>query len=122
MGVKRNCSASFTVEIANKKDNISKVEIVFKKKPEPEAEELLRLEYGEKDFSENSEAPDEYVTTIDCNLKPEDTFKLTAGTVYMDLRVILADGYVVPTDMMVIDDVGETLFDDVYTGEVATDD
>lgn len=115
MGIKRNCSAEFTVEIEKDPSEISKVEIVFKKQPDPKAPELLKLEYTGNDFESFIEAPDNNVRTrIVCKLKPSQTYQLTAGTVFMDIRPVLSDGYVVPLDMMAIDDVGETLFDEVY--------
>ena len=115
MDIKRNCSAEFTVEIDRDPSEISKVEIVFKKQPDPKAPELLKLEYTTDDFEAYIDDTDGNVKTrIVCKLKPSQTYQLIAGTVFMDIATILTDGFVVPTEIAVIEDVGETLFDEVF--------
>lgn len=120
MNFKRNCSASFTVEIDELKEDIKKVEIIFKKKPDPKDEALLHLIYDKpEDFSKGFDTTfNRDITVLDCKLGPEQTYKLTAGIVYMDVMVILNDGTSLPNDMFVIDDVAQTLFDEVQKNEV----
>ena len=131
MGIKRNCSASLSILIEKKPEDIALVEIVFKKEPDPKAEELLKISYNKEEHPKkfvgaydadelvdniiNGTAEIKY-TSVACELKPEHTYKLCAGTIYADVRVVLTDGFVVPTDMFTIEDVAETLFNEVYSG------
>ena len=114
MGIKRNCTAVLEITVRFKLADIQRLEFVFKSQPDSTAPELLRLKYEKEKIPVKPGEQTEDSTVLSIKLSPEETFKFTKGTVFMDTKIVKINGDVPETELVVIEDIEETLFGEVH--------
>lgn len=114
MSIKRNATAVLPVEVGIPVDDIQSMEFLFKKEKNPKSPELLKKKYQKDEIEIAEGSSNENGFTMWMKLKPKETFCLTAGKVYMDTQVVLTDGTLPQIPIVPIDDILETLFEEVY--------
>lgn len=108
--MKQNASTTLEVKIKFPFDEVKRLEFVFKSELKPYAKTLIhKVLTGQIPVKETSQ--DGFV--IELFLSARETMALPEGKVYMDTRIILADGTSPETEVEEIE-VNPTLFSEVY--------
>lgn len=114
VSLKRNCTGIIEIEIQEPLEKIAALEFMFKSKPDHTAPKLLELKFDKNNIPLKEGTDTDINTTLSIKLKPSETYKLTPGTVYMDTRIVLVDNDEPIAEMVVIDGVEDTLFEEVH--------
>lgn len=117
MSLKRNSTGVIEIEIEEPFEKIAALEFVFKPKPDHTAPSLLELKFKKDEIPVKEGTDTTESTILSIKLKPSETYKLTQGTVYMDTRIVLVDGDIPVTELVIIDGVEESLFEGVYDND-----
>ena len=117
MSLKRNSTGKLEIEVQEPLEKIEALEFIFKPKPDHTAPTLLELKFKKDEIPVKDGTDTTESTTVSIKLKPSETYKLTQGTVYMDTRIVLADGDIPVTELIIIDGVEESLFEGVYSND-----
>ena len=113
MAVKRNATAVLPIEVGIPLENLRSIEFVFKKEKDPKADELLKKSYRKEEIELKKDSSNPLGFTMLMRLKPKETFRLPAGRVYVDTYPELNDGTVPIVPIAPVDDILETLYNEV---------
>ena len=114
MAIKRNATAQIPIEVGIPVDDIVSIEFLFKKEKNPSAPELLKKRFKKEDLIIPEGNSNEEGFSMLMTLKPDETFRLEVGKVYMDTQAVLIDGTVPNIPIVEVDDVTQTLYSEVY--------
>ena len=117
MSIKRNADAAMKVEVGLPLDSIRSIEFLFKKEKNPACPELLKKGYRKEEIEVFNGESDENGFVMLMRLKPEETYRLTVGKVYMDTYAVLNDGTSPNIPIVPVEDIEQTLYNEVHRNE-----
>lgn len=117
MSIKRNADAAMKIEVGLPLKDIRSIEFLFKKEKNPACPELLKKGYRAEEIEVFNSESDENGFVMLMRLKSEETYRLTVGKVFMDTYAVLNDGSVPNIPIVPIDDIQQTLYNEVHKDE-----
>lgn len=114
MSIKRNRTAVILVYVGVPLESVKKITFLFKKEKNPLQPELLKKIYTRDSIELYNDESSDTEFTMQMRLKPDETYNLTAGKVYMDTELVLNNGTVPNVPIETVEDIQETLFKEVY--------
>ena len=117
MAIKRNADAVKKIEVGLPLDSIRSIEFLFKKEKNPACPELLKKGYLKEEIEVLNGESDDNGFVMLMRLKPEETYRLTVGKVYMDTYAVLNDGTTPNIPIVPVEDIEQTLYNEVHRNE-----
>ena len=112
--MKLNTTPTIPVRIPVSFEDVSRVELIFKKENSKKYPALLHKVFNKEDITIEQGTTDGYFI-LQVPFTAEETMSLPAGEVYMDTLLVL-EGEVIPETNIITLNVRETLFEEVYQG------
>ena len=117
MAIKRNADAAVKIEVGLPLKDIRSIEFLFKKEKNPACPELLKKGYRAEEIEVFDDESVENGFVMLMRLKPEETYRLTVGKVYMDTYAVLNDGTAPNIPIVPIDNIQQTLYNEVHRND-----
>ncbi len=117
MSIKRNADAVMKIEVGLPLKDIRSIEFLFKKEKNPACPELLKKGYRAEEIEVFDDELIENGFVMLMRLKPEETYRLTVGKVFMDTYAVLNDGSTPNIPIVSIEDIEQTLYNEVHKDE-----